>query len=176
MPGSGARVWVGGDPRGGASRSSKLPVSASVNFSCAIRPTVAIASARAGWPPAGMVTFWSHASTPTVLASSVISARRSLSARRPASTSADSTHGVRIGVRMSDPAIETLFDEQRRDPPPPECTAQANAKADIYDVPFEEFWEREGRERVTWFEPFTSLLEWEAAHAEWDGGGGGGLR
>jgi len=66
---------------------------------------------------------------------------------------------------MSDPAIETLFDEQRRYPPSADFAAQANAKADIYDVPFEEFWEREGRERVTWFEPFTSLVEWELPYA-----------
>ena len=72
---------------------------------------------------------------------------------------------------MSDQAIETLFEEDRRYPPPPEFAEQANAKADIYDVPFEEFWEREGRERVTWFEPFTSLLEWELPYARWYGGG-----
>ena len=72
---------------------------------------------------------------------------------------------------MSDQAIETLFEEDRRYPPPPEFAAQANAKADIYDIPFEEFWEREGRERVTWFEPFTSLLEWELPYARWYGGG-----
>ena len=72
---------------------------------------------------------------------------------------------------MSDPAIETLLAEDRRYPPPPEFAAQANAKPDIYDVPFEEFWEREGRERVTWFEPFTSLLEWELPYAKWYGGG-----
>ena len=59
---------------------------------------------------------------------------------------------------MSDRTIETLFAEDRRYPPPPEFAAQANATADIYDIPFEEFWERQGRERVTWFEPFTSLL------------------
>src|SRR4026209_2257221 len=105
------------------------------------------------------------------MARSVISARRSLSARRSASTSADSTHGVRIGVRMSDPAIETLFDEQRRYPPSADFAAQANAGGDIYDIPFGEFWEREGRERVTWFEPFTSLLEWELPYAKWYGGG-----
>ena len=49
---------------------------------------------------------------------------------------------------MSEPqtetAIETLFEEERRYPPPPEFVAQANAKPDIYDIPFEEFWEREG--------------------------------
>ena len=66
---------------------------------------------------------------------------------------------------MSDPAIETLFEEDRRYPPPPDFAAQANAKADIYDVPFEEFWEREGRERVTWFEPFTSTSPTTASTA-----------
>src|SRR5579884_2955260 len=47
--------------------------------------------------------------------------------------------------------------EERTYPPPEEFAARANAKADIYDIPFEEFWEREGRERVTWFEPFGEL-------------------
>ena len=72
---------------------------------------------------------------------------------------------------MSDQAIETLFEEDRTYPPPPDFAAQANAQPEIYDVPFEEFWEREGRERVTWFEPFTSLLEWELPYAKWYGGG-----
>ena len=57
---------------------------------------------------------------------------------------------------MSEHAIETLQDEERRFPPPPEFTAQANAKADVYAEPFESFWERNGRERVAWFEPFES--------------------
>ena len=72
---------------------------------------------------------------------------------------------------MTDIAIETLFAEDRRYPPPPAFSAQANARADVYDVPFEEFWEREGRERVTWFEPFTGLLEWELPYAKWYVGG-----
>jgi acetyl-CoA synthetase len=67
--------------------------------------------------------------------------------------------------------IETLLGEERRYPPPPEFAAQANAQADIYDLPFEELWEREGRERVTWFEPFTGLYEWEAPYAKWYLGG-----
>ncbi len=68
---------------------------------------------------------------------------------------------------MTDQAIETLLAEERRYPPPPEFSEQANAQSDIYDVPFEEFWESEGRERVSWFEPFTSLLEWELPYAKW---------
>jgi acetyl-CoA synthetase len=67
--------------------------------------------------------------------------------------------------------IETLLGEERRYPPPPEFAARANAQADIYDLPFEELWEREGRERVTWFEPFTGLYEWEAPYAKWYLGG-----
>ncbi len=38
-------------------------------------------------------------------------------------------------------------------------------------MPFEEFWEREGRERVSWFEPFSTLLEWELPYAKWYLGG-----
>jgi acetyl-CoA synthetase len=72
---------------------------------------------------------------------------------------------------VSDQAIDTLLLEERRYPPSPEFAAQANAQPDIYDIPFEEFWEREGRERVSWFEPFTSLLEWELPYARWYGGG-----
>ena len=65
----------------------------------------------------------------------------------------------RLPVRprpVSDQTIETLLGEERRYPPPPEFAAQANAQPEIYDLSFDELWEREGRERVTWFEPFTS--------------------
>src|SRR5205085_2722405 len=54
---------------------------------------------------------------------------------------------------------------------PPEFAAQANAKADIYELGFEEFWEREGRERVSWFQDFGQLLEWEPPYAKWYLGG-----
>jgi acetyl-CoA synthetase len=68
-------------------------------------------------------------------------------------------------------AIDTLFAEERRYPPPPEFAALANARAGIYDVPFEEFWGREARERVSWFEPFGAVLEWELPYARWFVGG-----
>jgi acetyl-CoA synthetase len=67
--------------------------------------------------------------------------------------------------------IDTFFSEERRFPPPAGFAAQANAQPAIYDEPFEAFWEREGRERVTWFEPFTTLLEWERPYAKWYLGG-----
>ena len=68
-------------------------------------------------------------------------------------------------------AIENLFLEERRYPPSPEFAAQANAQPEIYDESFEAFWEREGRERVTWFEPFDRLYEWELPYAKWFLGG-----
>jgi acetyl-CoA synthetase len=68
-------------------------------------------------------------------------------------------------------AIDTLLLEERRYPPPEAFAEQANARADIYDIPFEQFWEREGRERVTWFVPFSELLHWDLPYARWYLGG-----
>jgi acetyl-CoA synthetase len=67
--------------------------------------------------------------------------------------------------------IETMQLEERRYPPTPEFAAQANAQPDIYERDFEEFWETEGRERLSWFEPFTELYEWEPPYAKWYLGG-----
>jgi acetyl-CoA synthetase len=67
--------------------------------------------------------------------------------------------------------IETMQLEERRYPPPPEFARQANAQPDIYDLSFDEFWEREGRERVSWFEPFSKLYEWESPYAKFFLGG-----
>src|SRR5213596_1357381 len=68
-------------------------------------------------------------------------------------------------------AIDTLFLEERRYPPPEEFAAQANASADIYQRDWQEFWETEARERVSWFKPFDSLLEWDLPYAKWFLGG-----
>jgi acetyl-CoA synthetase len=72
---------------------------------------------------------------------------------------------------LSSNTIETIFLEERRYPPPEEFARQANAQPAIYDEDFESFWDREGRERVTWFEPFTKLYEWEPPYAKWYLGG-----
>jgi acetyl-CoA synthetase len=67
-------------------------------------------------------------------------------------------------------AIETMFLEERRYPPTPDFAAQANAQQDLYDLDFEELWAKES-ERITWFEPWTTLLEWEPPYAKWYLGG-----
>jgi acetyl-CoA synthetase len=74
-------------------------------------------------------------------------------------------------VASDQPAIETILLEERRYPPPEDFAAQANAQPDIYERDFEEFWESEAHERVTWFEPFDRLLEWEPPYAKWYLGG-----
>jgi acetyl-CoA synthetase len=61
--------------------------------------------------------------------------------------------------------------EERRYEPDPEFARQANAQREIYERDWEEFWETEGRSRVTWFEPFTALYEWKPPYAKWYLGG-----
>jgi acetyl-CoA synthetase len=68
-------------------------------------------------------------------------------------------------------AIDTMLLEERRYPPPPEFAAQANAQPEIYERAYDEFWEAEGRGRVTWFEDFTALLDWKPPYAKWYVGG-----
>ena len=72
---------------------------------------------------------------------------------------------------MTGQAIETLLLEERHYDPPPEFAAQANAQPDIYERDWREFWETEALQRVTWFEPFDELLEWELPYAKWYLGG-----
>ncbi len=67
--------------------------------------------------------------------------------------------------------IDALFLEQRTYPPPPEFAAAANAKAEVYDEDPDAFWERQGRERITWFTPFEQLKEWDPPNAKWYLGG-----
>jgi acetyl-CoA synthetase len=72
---------------------------------------------------------------------------------------------------VSDATIETLSRGGGARPAFAGVCSQANAQPEIYGSPFEELWEREGRERVSWFEPFTSLYEWELPYAKWYLGG-----
>ena len=52
--------------------------------------------------------------------------------------------------------------------------AQANATADLYveaEADFEAFWATLARERIDWFEPFDTTLEWDLPFAKWFTGG-----
>jgi acetyl-CoA synthetase len=74
-------------------------------------------------------------------------------------------------VGRSGAAIDALLLEKRRYPPPPDFAEQANAKADIYDRDFEEFWRTEAEQRVSWFAPFDEVYEWDPPYAKWFVGG-----
>jgi acetyl-CoA synthetase len=67
--------------------------------------------------------------------------------------------------------IDTMLLEERRYEPDPEFARNANAQPDIYEREWQEFWETEGRNRVSWFEPFTNLYEWNPPYAKWYLGG-----
>jgi acetyl-CoA synthetase len=67
--------------------------------------------------------------------------------------------------------ISALLVESRTYPPPPGFAATANAQPDIYDEDPDEFWTRQGRERVSWFTPFDTLKEWNPPYAKWYLGG-----
>jgi acetyl-CoA synthetase len=72
------------------------------------------------------------------------------------------------------PEIEALMAERRTFPPDPAFTAQANARASLYDDAerdFEAFWARLARERVDWSKPFDTTLEWDLPFAKWFTGG-----
>ncbi len=68
-------------------------------------------------------------------------------------------------------AIETMLLEERRYPPTPEFAAAANAQPGIYDRDPLEFWAEEARARVSWFEPFDTVCDWELPYAKWFLGG-----
>ncbi|MBV8332900.1 MAG: acetate--CoA ligase, partial [Candidatus Eremiobacteraeota bacterium] len=70
---------------------------------------------------------------------------------------------------MTTDAIEALFEESRRFPPPPEFAAQANAQPAIYDEAardYAAFWAQWAR-RLEWIKPFESVLEWNEPFARW---------
>src|SRR5207248_958604 len=68
---------------------------------------------------------------------------------------------------MADATIESVLQEDRLFPPPPEFVKQANvsgaaayqALCDEADRNFEGFWGRLGKEHVAWHRPFTKVLD-----------------
>ncbi|HEV2009618.1 MAG TPA: acetate--CoA ligase [Candidatus Limnocylindria bacterium] len=67
-------------------------------------------------------------------------------------------------------ALDTLGNETRTFPPPPEFVRQGNVTdPSIYeraDKDFEGFWAEHAR-TLTWRKPFTKVLEWESPYAKW---------
>jgi acetyl-CoA synthetase len=75
---------------------------------------------------------------------------------------------------MRGPEIENLMAERRTFLPPAELVSGANATEALYDEAerdYVAFWERLGRERLSWDTPFEKTLEWEPPFAQWFVGG-----
>src|SRR5438876_112588 len=78
---------------------------------------------------------------------------------------------------MSQPDIESVLNEKRVFPPPPEFTQRARVDAAAYErlsrlaeEDPDRFWSDIASE-LTWFTPWRTLLEWKAPFAKWFVGG-----
>lgn len=75
--------------------------------------------------------------------------------------------------------LDHILNEERLFPPPAEFTERAVINSleqyqDLYRRSTEDpdaFWDAEAREHLHWFEPFHTVKQWEAPHAQWFIGG-----
>ena len=81
---------------------------------------------------------------------------------------------TQTGSTASSETLSNLLHEERRFEPPAHLAARANATKADYDASDADrlgFWARQA-ERITWFEPFTEVLDWSnAPFARWFTGG-----
>jgi acetyl-CoA synthetase len=56
-------------------------------------------------------------------------------------------------------------------PPDPELAKTANARPEMKEQGLEEFWDEQAKQRLDWFEPYDTVLEWNLPHAKWFEGG-----
>jgi acetyl-CoA synthetase len=70
-------------------------------------------------------------------------------------------------------SLENLLSEDRTFPPSSEFSAQANAKADLYEKAEKDrlaFWEEQAK-KLSWDKPWEKILKWESPYAQWFVGG-----
>ncbi len=64
------------------------------------------------------------------------------------------------------PSLENLLTEDRRFPPDPAFSEQANAHPELYPWAAADrtgFWADQARELISWQQPFTEVLDWSGA-------------
>jgi len=74
---------------------------------------------------------------------------------------------------MNQDPLANLSTENRHFPPTKDFTAQANAKADIYERAEKDrlgFWEEQARQ-LQWDTPWSQILDWQIPYAKWFVGG-----
>lgn len=55
--------------------------------------------------------------------------------------------------------------------PDPELAKSANVRPEMKEQGLEEFWDAQAQERISWFEPYETVLEWNLPYAKWFVGG-----
>ncbi|MDQ1655765.1 MAG: acetyl-CoA synthetase, partial [Cryptosporangiaceae bacterium] len=73
----------------------------------------------------------------------------------------------------ANPALSNLLHEERHFDPPASLAANANVTADAYNQASDDrlaFWEEQAR-RLSWSQPWDTVLEWDAPFAKWFNGG-----
>ncbi|TCK21707.1 acetate--CoA ligase [Pseudonocardia endophytica] len=56
-------------------------------------------------------------------------------------------------------------------PPDPELSKSANARPEMKEQGLEEFWDEQAKQRISWFEDYDTVLEWNQPYAKWFVGG-----
>ena len=56
-------------------------------------------------------------------------------------------------------------------PPDEELAKSANARPEMKDQDLEEFWDQQAKDKISWFEPYDTVLEWNIPYAKWFVGG-----
>ncbi|WP_372460512.1 acetate--CoA ligase [Actinomycetospora soli] len=56
-------------------------------------------------------------------------------------------------------------------PPDPELSKTANVRPEMKEMDLEEFWDSQAKERISWFEPYDTVLDWQLPYAKWFVGG-----
>ncbi|PVZ14292.1 acetate--CoA ligase [Actinomycetospora cinnamomea] len=69
---------------------------------------------------------------------------------------------------MSEQATTT---EGRTYPPDPELSKTANVRPEMLEQDLESFWDEQAKQRLSWYEPYDKVLEWDQPYAKWFVGG-----
>ena len=65
----------------------------------------------------------------------------------------------------------TTSQEGKTYPPDPELSKTANVRPEMLEQDLEEFWSEQAQDKISWFEPFDTVLEWNLPYAKWFVGG-----
>ena len=65
----------------------------------------------------------------------------------------------------------TTSQEGKTYPPDSELSKTANARPEMKDQDLEEFWDQQAKDKISWFEPYDTVLDWNLPYAKWFVGG-----